>query len=104
MVEGFIDISASLAQGIYILELRGEIVYIGTAKQMLELICGHRRLARRPVQPWVPILGITFDRAYVKPCHPDRISAELAALIETHRPRHNQPAKVLPLAKTKRRI
>ncbi len=103
---GFIDISAALASGVYLLEHRGRVVYVGKAKGMIDMITGHRRLARKPGQPWNPVPGIVFDRALVQPCHPDRVDALLAALIAEYQPIYNRAADVVPITQTtiRRRI
>lgn len=105
-MDGFVDITAAMGQGVYALERGGIVVFVGRANGMLEMISAHRRLARTPPKPWMPIRGIVFDRVLIQPCHPDRVEALLAAMIAEHDPIYNRPAAVIPLqiAALRRRI
>ena len=84
-----VDVSALLRSGVYLLYCGDKVVYVGQSKCPLVRIYTHRSLARKRVPSWLRITGITFDRATVIPCHPDRIDALERGLIAFHRPRHN---------------
>lgn len=100
IMESFcVDITAALGWGVYILYHQGAVVYVGQSKCPLSRIAAHRSLAKRRGPSWLPILGITFDRAEIVPSHPDRIDEMERALIAFHRPRHNirhNPPSTLP--------
>lgn len=90
-VTGFINATDMLRSGIYMLVLRGEVVYIGQAKAMIVRIATHRSNARRTLPSWLPpsAKGIVFDEILIRPCpvhHLDEIERELIVL---YKPRHN---------------
>lgn len=99
-MNGAIDITAILRQGVYVLSREGRVVYVGQSKCMLARIAAHRSLARKHVPMWLPIRGVIFDHAEVIPCHPDRIDALERGLIELYRPtgnrQHNPDYKAKP--------
>ena len=96
-----VDVSAILGQGVFLLWHRGDVVYIGHAKSMLEMISAHAHGARRSLPPWFPIRGIVFDRVEVIP---GAGPSTLAALITIHAPRYNAPtATVIPIPTSLRR-
>ena len=87
IVDGFVDATAMIRPGIFILANRGEVTYIGRANcDMIERI-----IALRPTErlPWLP--QIQYDEIWIRAVHPDRIAAEYAALIAKYQPRHNLP-------------
>jgi excinuclease UvrABC nuclease subunit len=92
--DGFLDVSPLLRCGVYILTLRGKVVYVGKAKQMLARIYQHRELwvqARRGTKmpSFLAQKGVQFDAVYVKPCHPDRVDSLERELIARYRPKYN---------------
>jgi hypothetical protein len=92
-MEGFADISAVLAGGVYVLRARGRVVFVGAAnKSMLSRIATHRNLARKPQKAWLPIQGIVFDEILIRPEHPDRVQDLVNKLIEEYKPHYNLPA------------
>jgi len=92
-LSGFIDVSAVLQGGVYALVHRGEIVYIGKAKRMLNRVYAHLNIAsakaKRTVPSWLPIKGVYYDAVFIRPCHPDRVDALEREMIDLYRPRHN---------------
>lgn len=92
-IEGFVDATPILAGGVYILIHRGEVVYVGKAKRMLNRLSAHLtvRSAQRKdrVPSWLPIKGIYYDKVLISPCHPDRIDALERSMIDLYRPRYN---------------
>lgn len=96
-IEGFVDATPVLAGGVYILIHRGEVVYVGKAKRMLNRLAAHLsvRSAQRKdrVPSWLPIKGIYYDKVLISPCHPDRIDALERSMIDLYRPRYNDQHK-----------
>ncbi len=96
-LSGFIDVSAVLQGGVYVLVHRGEIVYIGKAKRMLNRVYAHLSIAsakaKRTVPSWLPIAGVYYDAIFIRPCHPDHVDALEREMIDLYRPRHNDRLK-----------
>lgn len=90
MLEGFIDASAILRSGVYVLSLRGRVVYVGKSVAPITRIYAHRNLARKRSVPWLSIKGIVFDSVHIMPCHPDRIDELEQALIAEFTPQGNR--------------
>lgn len=92
-MEGFVDATALIQPGIYVLWRQGKVVFVGKSdKSMLAKIASHRSLLRKQVPDWFPVKGIPFDKVFIKTVHPDRIEAEYLALILEHNPHYNQPS------------
>jgi hypothetical protein len=98
--DGFVDISALLDSGVYMLEYHGEVVYIGRTK------CGVSRIGSHTFQH--SRLGkIPFDKVWFKPCQKESLSVIERQLIKKYSPRYNihgvtpnttgDPTKVLKL-------
>lgn len=87
--EGFMDASVVLGAGVYVLLLDGEVVYIGYAKKMLDILTGHNAFAKRTPQPWHPIPGVVYDQVMVLPCGPDRGNTIATNLIAKYQPKGN---------------
>lgn len=92
-MDGFVDATALVKGGVYILLLRGKVVFVGKATSaMLPRIAAHRSLARKSTPAWLPIRGITFDQVFIKAVHPDRLEAEYLELVLEHNPIYNLPS------------
>lgn len=96
-IEGFVDATPVLMGGVYILIHRGEVVYVGKAKRMLNRLAAHlsvRSAQRKEKVPyWLPIQGIYYDRVLIRPEHPDRIDALERSMIDIYKPRYNTRLK-----------
>lgn len=96
-VEGFIDVSAMLRSGVYLLLHQGAVVYVGKSQVMLGRVYSHRvawgRKSRTRQTALIPPKGILFDQVLVKPCALHLIDELEALLIKTHSPRYNTQLK-----------
>ena len=93
MLEGFTDASDLLRCGVYILRLRGKVVFVGKAqKGMLAKIATHRSLARKHVPIWLPIRGVVFDEVLIRSVHPDKLDEVYDDLVDTYQPMQNVPS------------
>lgn len=88
-LEGFIDVTAVLHCGVYLLLCKGRVVYVGKSKVPLTRIYSHRNLARGRQVPWLRTQGIVYDTVHVMPVHPDRLDEVEQALIMELAPRYN---------------
>ncbi len=90
-VTGFINASEMLKSGVYMLVLRGEVVYIGQAKAMIVRVCTHRSNARKTLPSWMPpsAKGIIFDEVLIRPCPVHLLDSLEYDLINLYKPRHN---------------
>lgn len=96
-MEGFVDVSTMLRQGVYILLHQGTVVYVGKAQLMLGRILQHRTAwgakSRKPRTAVIPAKGMLFDQIMVRPCMSINIDALEAQMIERYRPRYNTQLK-----------
>jgi hypothetical protein len=93
-VPGFLNITASLRSGCYLLAHRGVVIYIGQAKTLLGRVYTHRNLwgqkARGKRGPdWMPIKGILFDEVHICPCPTDKLDEFERELIALYKPKFN---------------
>lgn len=97
MDEGFVEVSATLRAGVYVLVHHDEVVYVGKSKVMLGRIYTHRvawgskRRTRRTDA--IPPKGILFNRVFVHPCRLDEVDALEQSLIAKYHPRYNTQHK-----------
>ncbi len=96
-IEGFVDATEVLRGGVYVLVHRGEVVYVGKSKRMLNRLAAHMSAwsaRRREKMPYlIAKMGIYYDEVHIRPEHPDRIDAVEQAMIDLYRPRHNTQHK-----------
>ena len=72
------DVSAILAPGVYILRLRGRVVFVGAAKRPLVRLYAHANWRRwEPAPAWLPTKPLAFDSIEIRPCHIDALATEL---------------------------
>lgn len=99
LIPGAFDVSEILRSGCYILLARGEVVYVGKAKAMLQRVYAHRNLwsAKRrgkPIPSWLtPVKDIYFDEVHVVPVPLDRVDEVERQLIDIYKPRLNKLLK-----------
>ncbi len=94
MLEGFINVTATLRPGVYALLYAGVVVYIGQAsKAPVDRIYAHRSLRSRKAPAWLPIKGMLFDEVHVLPCPTDRLDEVERALIDLYKPKYNVKLK-----------
>jgi hypothetical protein len=85
-VEGFVDVSAILGGGVYILANAGEVVFVGRASGTMLTKIASERSVDRP--KW---LGkVTFDQVLIRRMANDKIAGEVVRLIAEFQPKHNQ--------------
>lgn len=89
-MDGFVDITAVLSGGVYILSLRGRAVFVGKARVAVDRIAKHREFAKTKVPSWFPIQGINFDQVHFHQCPAHEADALVESLISTLRPQHNE--------------
>lgn len=92
MLEGFVNVSAILAAGVYALVRDGVVVYVGQSKRMLTRVSAHKsNWGRKSVPAWLPpsCRGILFDEVHVLPCRVEDLDVLEAAIIELYKPRYN---------------
>lgn len=93
-IEGFVDISASLRSGVYILVKAGKVVYVGQSKCMLVRAYSHRNTRNNKSLPKaVQAKGIAYDEVHVCPCHPDKIDQFEREMIDLYKPLYNTQHK-----------
>lgn len=96
-MEGFVEITQVLREGVYILMHHDKVVYVGKAKVMLGRLYQHRvrwgTKSRTRVSGVIPPKGILFDRILIRPCALDEVDRLEAELIAAHRPRYNTQLK-----------
>lgn len=93
---GFIDASQILRSGVYVLVLRGVVIYIGKSKCMLTRIYSHRNIwsSKRRGQKlpeWFAsmIPGIQFDEIHIRPCPLETLDQLERDMIDVYKPRFN---------------
>lgn len=94
MMDGFVDASAMMQGGVYLLYHRRELVYIGKAKSFLARIYTHRSVWSRTrkgdkIAKWLPVKGIMFDAIFLRPCRPEIADELERELIGLHNPKYN---------------
>jgi len=104
MLEGFVNVSATLRPGVYALVRYGTVVYIGQgSKTMLARIEAHRsNWGKKRMPAWMPasLRGVLFDEVWVLPCKLELINELEKRLIEFYHPRYNiklKPPQPMPL-------
>jgi hypothetical protein len=75
-----IDASSLLGSGIYVLWLRGRVVHVAWARNVLERVALHRQLAHQRAPKWMPTKPINFDRFEWQPCAEHEAEALLMRL------------------------
>ncbi len=107
-LEGFTEVSEILRCGVYVLVLKGRVVYVGKSKSMLVRVYTHRQVwsakRRGKVPDWLNVKGILFDAIYVQPCAEDRVDALERQMIDRFRPEHNILVSMPIVPVTRRRI
>lgn len=79
MMEEYIDVTAVLRPGVYILRRGGVVVWIGAARVPLTRLHGHNDHRRgEPAPSWLPWKPIAFDSVELRPCLIDELDRRLA--------------------------
>lgn len=89
---GFIDCDSLLRSGIYLLTLRGQVIYVGQTKCLLERLWRHwhnrNKVIRR--QPgWSKVKGVPFDGLQIMPVPVENLDRMEREMIAKFRPRYN---------------
>lgn len=87
-MDGFVDATGLLKGGVYVLLLRGEVVFVGRASSPMLAKIAVLRSSDRP--KFLP--KIQFDQILIRAEHPDRVGDLYWSLIAEFSPRHNAPA------------
>lgn len=95
--EGFYDVSEIMECGVYMLLLKGLVVYVGQSRSMLLRVATHysARAKRRP-NTWQKVKAIPFDEVRVCPCVVDALDDLEQSLIAKHQPRYNTHHRTTP--------
>lgn len=92
-LDGFVNASALLKGGVYVLLFKGKVIYIGKSKCMLTRVYAHKSLhKRRPgsdVPKWLPVKGIEYDEILVRPCALSDVDRLEQEMIKLYKPRYN---------------
>lgn len=92
-LDGFADVSQMLRCGVYALAKDGVVVYVGKSKTMLSRVAAHRsQWGKKSFRETLP-RGILFDQIFIRPCHPDKVDALEAEMINRYKPRLNVALK-----------
>lgn len=106
MLDGFIDVSATLLPGVYALVREGVVVYVGQSKRPLARISAHKsNWGRKAMPAWMPasLRGVLFDEVHILPCRLEDLDRVEAFIIELYKPRYNirvkspSPVAITPL-------
>jgi excinuclease UvrABC nuclease subunit len=98
VLSGCVDVSEVLECGVYVLLHRGEVVYIGQAKEMLKRVYTHAHFRGR-LKPAnfrsskYPQRGFQFDEVQVRPCAVGELDDLEREMIQQHQPKHNTRLK-----------
>ena len=104
--EGFVDVSAIRAAGIYLLLWKGEVVYVGQSRTVYQRVYQHiiSRGKLRKVQTLNPKpklkIGFAFDQVLVRACSISELDGLERKLIAKYKPKHNiqhNPTPIVPL-------
>lgn len=89
----FTEVSVILQPGVYALCMKGQVIYVGKAKNLYSRIYTHRNLSKkdRKSPSWMPqsLKGIRFDQVFVLPCHVDRLDQLEHDMINKYKPKYN---------------
>lgn len=92
-LDQFHEVTPMLQSGVYALAKDGVVVYVGKAKTMLSRVAAHRsQWGKKSFRESLP-RGILFDSIFIRPCHPDRLDALEAEMINLYKPRLNVKLK-----------
>lgn len=69
----WVDLSKALRSGVYVLRLRGRVVWVGRAKHLLAKLHGHAAQKRGPALAWLPAQPIEFDSCAARTCRVDQL-------------------------------
>lgn len=85
------DVSALLGPGIYALVVKGEIIYVGKAKKLLQRIYTHRSNYKRYRAGGGPTWGkaIYFTHVWIHPCKESDLDRIERAMIAKYLPKEN---------------
>ena len=92
MLDGFINVSATLLPGVYALVRSGVVVYVGQSRRPLARISAHKsNWGRKALPAWMPasLRGVLFDEVHILPCRLEDLDRAEAAMIELYKPRYN---------------
>lgn len=98
--QGFLEVSAAIASGVYALCWQGEVMYIGQSRTLMVRLAGyvssrnkHRRV--KLGSKWVK--GIVFNEVWIRPCPLADLDELEEAMIRLYTPKYNERMKT-PLA------
>ena len=92
VLAGFLNLDDLLRSGVYALTLRGEVIYVGQTKTLLERLWRHwhnRNKVFRREAGWSKVKGIPFDGLWVRPVPIADLDSVEREMIAKYRPRHN---------------
>lgn len=93
MEDGFVDVSAILRTGVYLVVHQGKVVYVGQARVMLGRLYKHRvawgSKSKKRITALIPPKGMLFDQVFVRPCLASEMDGLEQELIRKYKPKHN---------------
>lgn len=101
-LDGFLDVTALRAAGIYALTWRSRVVYVGQARDLAQRLARHRSNmnSSRKRYSWEPRSNkMMFDGAHILPCAPNELDRLEREMINRYRPRyniHHRPPTAVP--------
>lgn len=87
------DVSRLLGPGVFLLSLRGRVIYIGKAYRLIDAIAIHSKRSTRLDVPSF-IRTFRFDAVEIIPCDTSRATDLHRALLALHNPIHNRVAPI----------
>lgn len=95
--EGFIDVTDILESGVYMLLLKGLVVYVGQSKCMANRIYTHLSARHKRKQSgWQKLKPIPFDGVYICPCGVEELDSIEREMIAKYNPRYNTKHRTTP--------
>lgn len=85
----WLDLTALLRPAVYVLLVKGAIVYVGQSKCPLVRIYTHRAMAGRKAPKWLRSRGIVFDGVKLLPTRIEDLDRVERELIAHYRPKFN---------------
>jgi excinuclease UvrABC nuclease subunit len=97
---GFVDGTALIHCGVYILAWRGEVVYVGQSKKLSARINTHvysRGKHRQQRLDGRIVKGVVFDQVWFRACAAHELDDLELELIQRYKPRYNIKGKEPPV-------
>jgi excinuclease UvrABC nuclease subunit len=98
--EGFHELAGVKGPGVYLLAWKGEVMYVGQAKKVINRICAHSqawdRYRKTGIIPADNRKAVRFDQVFIRPCAESDLDRVERQMIAKFNPRWNKNHKVSP--------